>query len=71
MGTTLVLVTSFFCISLVVGAVLAFVWLCGLAGGAVMRQIVPEPMPDAPHRAGQLAALIRRTRVAAGLPPIN
>lgn len=71
MGTTFVLVLSFCCIALLAGAVLAFAWLCGLAGGAVMRRVVPQPIPDASHQTDQVAALIRRTRMAAGLPPIN
>ena len=59
----------------VLGALVSTVWLAALAGGAAVRMVLPSARnTDEIYSRKELAeidSLIRRTRKAAGLPPIN
>lgn len=54
---------------LLLGAVGGFAWLCAMVARRVFRPAQPEAQLS--HDAARIAALIRRTRKGAGLPPIN
>lgn len=59
----------------VLSALVATAWLAALAGGAAVRMLLPSARNAgtiySQQELSEIDSLIRRTRKAAGLPPIN
>ncbi|CAN7521085.1 hypothetical protein [Acidovorax sp. LjRoot194] len=59
----------------VLSAVVATAWLAAMAGGAAVRMLLPSAHNSSTiysqQKLAEIDSLIRRTRKAAGLPPIN
>lgn len=59
----------------VLSALVATAWLAAMAGGAAVRMLLPSAHNASaiysPKELAEIDSIIRRTRKAAGLPPIN
>lgn len=59
----------------VLSALVSAVWLAAMAGGAAVRMLLPSARHTGEiysrKELAEIDSLIRRTRKAAGLPPIN